>query len=71
MMQPADLPEKWSQISTGNVKLPDTTQKKNLGVATRVSSGITKAFEHVEEAIILEDDTLTQPFLLPVLCKPA
>ena len=36
--------------------------EKNLGVATRVSSGITKAFEHVEEAIILEDDTLPSPF---------
>ena len=31
-------------------------------MATRVSSGITKAFEHVEEAIILEDDTRPSPF---------
>jgi len=34
----------------------------NLGVAKRVSSGITGAFRHYEEAIILEDDTLPNPF---------
>ncbi len=34
----------------------------NLGVAKRVSSGITAAFEHYEQAIILEDDTLPCPF---------
>jgi len=31
---------------------------QNLGCKTRVSSGITWVFEHVEEAIILEDDCL-------------
>ncbi len=34
----------------------------NLGVAKRVSTGITEAFKLVEEAIILEDDTLPSPF---------
>jgi len=34
----------------------------NLGVAKRVSSGISKAFEEFPEAIILEDDTLPCPF---------
>ncbi|MGH8046074.1 MAG: glycosyltransferase family 2 protein, partial [Chthoniobacterales bacterium] len=33
----------------------------NLGCASRVSSGITWAFEQVEEAIILEDDCLPHP----------
>lgn len=33
----------------------------NLGCRERVSSGITWAFEHVEEAIILEDDCLPHP----------
>ena len=33
----------------------------NLGCRTRVSSGITWAFSHVEEAIILEDDCLPDP----------
>ena len=34
---------------------------KNLGCAQRVASGITWAFELVEEAIILEDDCLPDP----------
>ena len=34
----------------------------NLGVANRVTSGITSAFALYEEAIILEDDTLPCPF---------
>lgn len=33
----------------------------NLGCRERVSSGITWAFEHAEEAIILEDDCLPHP----------
>jgi len=33
----------------------------NLGCRQRISSGITWAFEHVEEAIILEDDCLPHP----------
>jgi hypothetical protein len=33
----------------------------NLGCGDRVSSGLVWAFEHVEEAIILEDDTVPHP----------
>jgi hypothetical protein len=35
--------------------------EENLGCARRVASGITWAFEQVEEAIILEDDCLPHP----------
>lgn len=34
---------------------------ENLGCRDRVSSGISWAFEHVEEAIVLEDDCLPHP----------
>jgi hypothetical protein len=34
---------------------------KNLGCKHRISSGITWAFEHVDQAIILEDDCLPHP----------
>jgi len=37
----------------------------NLGCARRVSSGITRAFEQVERAIILEDDCLPDPTFFP------
>ena len=37
----------------------------NLGCRARVSSGITWAFERVEEAIILEDDCLPHPDFFP------
>jgi hypothetical protein len=33
----------------------------NLGLRTRVSSGLTWAFEQVEEAVVLEDDCLPHP----------
>jgi hypothetical protein len=37
----------------------------NLGCKQRISSGITWVFEHVEEAIILEDDCLPAPSFFP------
>jgi len=37
----------------------------NLGCGRRVSSGITWVFEQVDEAIILEDDTLPDPSFFP------
>ncbi|MBD1916311.1 MULTISPECIES: glycosyltransferase family 2 protein [Cyanophyceae] len=37
----------------------------NLGCRKRISSGITWAFEQVEEAIILEDDCLPHPSFFP------
>jgi len=37
----------------------------NLGCAKRVSSGIDWVFNHVEEAIILEDDCLPHPTFFP------
>ena len=37
----------------------------NLGLRTRVSSGLTWAFEQVEEALIIEDDCVVQPTLFP------
>jgi hypothetical protein len=39
--------------------------EKNLGSGRRVASGITKAFEAVEEAVILEDDCLPDPSFFP------
>ena len=38
---------------------------RNLGSALRVSSGITRVFQQVEEAIILEDDCLPDPTFFP------
>jgi hypothetical protein len=38
---------------------------ENLGLAKRVSSGISRAFEHVERAIILEDDCLPDGSFFP------
>ena len=52
MMMPADLPEKWSLTIDWECETSRYYAEKNPGVVTRVSSGITKAFEHVEEAII-------------------
>lgn len=40
----------------------------NLGCRNRVSSGITWAFEHIEDAIIIEDDCLPDPSFFPY-CK--
>ena len=40
----------------------------NLGCGPRVSSGITWVFEHVDRAIILEDDCLPHPSFFP-FCK--
>lgn len=37
----------------------------NLGCRGRVSSGLTWAFEHVEEAIIMEDDCVADPTFFP------
>jgi hypothetical protein len=37
----------------------------NLGLKTRISSGLTWAFSQVEEAIILEDDCLPEPTFFP------
>jgi hypothetical protein len=37
----------------------------NLGCAKRVSSGLNWVFQHVEEAIILEDDCLPHPSFFP------
>lgn len=37
----------------------------NLGCKQRISSGITWVFDHVEEAIILEDDCLPAPSFFP------
>lgn len=37
----------------------------NLGCGRRVASGITRVFEQVEEAIILEDDCLPDPSFFP------
>ena len=37
----------------------------NLGCAKRVSSGLDWVFNHVEEAIILEDDCLPHPTFFP------
>jgi hypothetical protein len=39
--------------------------EKNLGSGRRVASGITKAFEAVEEAVILEDDCLPDASFFP------
>ncbi len=39
--------------------------EKNLGCGINVSSGITWAFEHEEQAIILEDDCLPNPTFFP------
>ncbi|EDY17256.1 methyltransferase FkbM [Chthoniobacter flavus Ellin428] len=39
--------------------------EENMGCRNRVSSGLTWVFEHVEEAIILEDDCLPSPSFFP------
>ena len=41
--------------------------ERNLGCRERMISGLDWVFSQVEEAIILEDDCLPDPFLFPVL----
>lgn len=38
---------------------------RNMGVKARVSSGITRVFDEVDEAILLEDDCLPHPSFFP------
>ncbi len=38
---------------------------KNMGCGRRVSSGISWVFEHVDQAIILEDDCVIEPTFIP------
>ena len=44
-----------------NCNLVRIYSEQNLGLAKRVSSGLSKVFAHEESAIILEDDTLPDP----------
>ncbi len=51
--------------STGPVNLLTNYANHNMGCGKRISSGLTWAFEQVEDAIILEDDCVPEPDFFP------